>query len=281
MSKEPENKMLFDLRGRRKRVIQVIYVMLAILMAGSLLVIGMPGGLNPFSSGSGVVSQDGADLAIKRAEQMDQKIATQPNNEQAQVELIRARIAAGRSLIEVDEDTGEQAIGEKATAQYDLAAEAWEQYLKTTGDNPDPSVAQLMADTLFSLSQGSTVAQFQSNIQAAAQAQEFFTANVVKESKKGGQSPAASLTQLAMYQFYAQDFAAGDATRDKALRAAKSEAEKKQFKTQLESYRKDAKRIEKVIAQARKQAKKDGGKSLEDPLGGLGSGNSLGGATSP
>lgn len=281
MSKEPENKMLFDLRGRRKRVIQVIYVMLAILMAGSLLVIGMPGGLNPFSSGSGVVSQDGADLAIKRAEQMDQKIATQPNNEQAQVELIRARIAAGRSLIEVDEDTGEQAIGEKATAQYDLAAEAWEQYLKTTGDDPDPSVAQLMADTLFSLSQGSTVAQFQSNIQAAAQAQEFFTANVVKESKKGGQSPAASLTQLAMYQFYAQDFAAGDATRDKALRAAKSEAEKKQFKTQLESYRKDAKRIEKVIAQARKQAKKDGGKSLEDPLGGLGSGNSLGGATSP
>lgn len=281
MSQEPENRMLFDLRGRRKRVIQVIYVLLAVIMAASLLVIGMPGGLNPFSTGGSVVSQDAADLSVKRAEDLQEKLATQPNNEQAQVELIRARISAGNSLIEVDEDTGEQTVGDKATAQYDLAAEAWNRYLKQTGNKPDPSVAQLMANTLFSLSQGSTVAQFQSNIKAAADAQEIFTDNAVKEAKKGGQNPVGPLTTLATYQFYAQDFEAGDATAKQAMAAANNETEKKQIKTQLDAARKDAKRIGKVLAQARKQAKQDGGKSLEDPLGSLGSSNSLGGTTAP
>lgn len=273
--------MLFDLRGRRKRVIQVIYVLLAVLMAASLLVIGMPGGLNPFSSGSGVVSQDAADLSVKRAEELQQKIETRPNNEQAQAELVRARIAAGNSLIEVDEDTGEQTVGDKATAQYDLAAQAWDQYLETTNNQPDPSVAQLMANTLFSLSQGSTVAQFQTNIRDATKAQQFFTDNAVKESKKGGQNPIGPLTTLATYQFYSGDFETGDATAKKALASANNETEKKQIKTQLDAVRKDAKRIEKVISQARKQAKKDGGKSLEDPLGSLGSGDALGGTTTP
>lgn len=281
MSEEPENRMLFDLRGRRKRVIQVIYVILAVLMAASLLVIGMPGGLNPFSTGGSVVSQDAADLSVKRAEELQRRIETQPNNKQAQAELVRARIAAGNSLIEVDEDTGQQTIGDKATAQYDLAAEAWNRYLKTTGEQPDPSVAQLMANTLFSLAQGSTVAQFQSNIEAAAEAQRFFTDNAVRESKQGGQNPVGPLTTLATYQYYSQDFEAGDANRKKALAATTNETEKKQIKTQLDSVRKDAKRINKVLTQARKQARQDGGKSLEDPLGSLGSGSSLGGTTTP
>lgn len=281
MSDEPENKMLFDLRGRRKRVIQVIYVILAVLMAASLLVIGMPGGLNPFSSGGGVVSQDAADLSLQRADDLQQKIESQPNNKQAQAELVRARIAAGNALVEVDGDTGQQTVGDKATAQYDLAADAWNDYLDTTGNQPDPSVAQLMANTLFSLSQGSTVAQFQSNIKAATKAQQFFTDNAVKEAKGGGQNPVGPLTTLATYQFYAQDFEAADATSKKALAATTNETEKKQVKTQLDTVRKDAKRIGKVLTQAKKQAKKDGGKSLEDPLGSLGSGGSLGGTTAP
>ncbi len=37
MANEPEHKMLFDVRGRRKRVIQVIYVILAVIMAAVIL----------------------------------------------------------------------------------------------------------------------------------------------------------------------------------------------------------------------------------------------------
>lgn len=276
---EDEHRMLFDLRGRRKRVIQVIYVILAVLMAASLLVIGMPGGLNPFSSGGGVVSQDAADLALKRADNLEQKVQTNPNNENAQVELIRARITAGNSLVELD-DNGQQKVGDKATAQYDLAAEAWNRYLKTS-KNPDPSVALLMANTFFSLSQGSTVAQFKSNIESAVQAQKVFADNAAKEAKTGGQNPTGALTTLAMYQYYAQDFETADATRKQALGFATGETEKKQIENQLDSVEKDAKRIGKLIKQAEKQAKQQGKQALDNPLGGLGSGSSLGGATAP
>lgn len=271
--------MLFDLRGRRKRVIQVIYVILAVLMAGSLLIIGMPGGMNPFNSGGGVVSQDAADLALKRANNLEAKLQANPQNENARIELIRARITAGNSLVEVGE-SGQQTIGDEATAQYDLAAEAWSKYLKQS-DSPDPSVALLMANTFFQLSQGSTVAQFQSNIKAAVEAQKVFADNAVKEAKNGGQNPTGALTTLAMYQYYAQDFAAAEASRKQAMDAATGASEKKQIETQLDSVEKDAKRIGKILKQAQKQARKDGGKSLENPFGGLGSGGSLGGTPAP
>ncbi len=279
MSNEPEHRMLFDLRGRRKRVIQVIYVILAVLMAASLLVIGMPGGLNPFSSGGSVVSQDAADLALKRADSLEARLQANPNNENAQVELIRARITAGNSLVEVG-DGGQQTVGDKAKAQYDLAADAWSRYLRNT-KNPDPSVALLMANTFFSISQGSTVAQFQANIESAVEAQSVFTENAVRESKNGGQNPTGALTTLATYQYYAQDFKAAEASRSQALETATGKAEKNQINVQLDSVEKDARRIGKLVDQAEKQAKQGGKQALENPLGGLGSGGSPGATQAP
>ncbi|MGK2933291.1 MAG: hypothetical protein ACSLFD_11110 [Solirubrobacterales bacterium] len=263
--------MLFDLRGKRKRVIQVIYVLLAIIMAASLVVIGLPGGVNPFSNGSGVVSQDTADLSIERAENLQQKIAAEPNNTNAQEELIRARIAAGNSLIEIDEDTGAQNITDGASTQYDLAAQSWENYLKATNNKPDQAVAQVIATTLFTLSQNSTVAQFQTNIADAAKAQGF-VADEVEEAAKNGNGPSAgpTLATLATYQFYAQDTKEAEATAKRALAATTDKAEKQQIKQQLDSVEKDAARIGKILARAKKQAKKDGGQSLQEPAGSLG-----------
>jgi len=260
-------------------VIQVIYVILAVLMAASLLVIGMPGGLNPFNSGGGVVSQDAADLALKRANSLEQKLAQNPKNENARIELIRARISAGNSLVEID-DNGQQTVGDKAKTQYDLAAETWSRYLKQS-DNPDPSVAQLMSNTFFSLAQGSTVAQFKSNIKGAVEAQQVVADNAVRESKQGGQNPAAALATLGSYQYYAQDYKGAETSRQEALSQATGAAEKKQINTQLDAAEKDARRIGKLIEQAEKQAKKSGKQALENPLGGLGSGSTLGGGGAP
>jgi len=275
VAEEPENRMLFDLRGKRKRVIQVIYVMLAIIMGASLVVIGLPGGVNPFSSGNGVVSQDLADSSVDRAEKLQTKLAAEPNNTHAQEELIRARIAAGNNLIELDPDTGAQTITEEASTQYDLAAEQWEKYLKATKNQPDQSVAQTIANTLFTLAQDSTVAQFQTNIADAAEAQKFVAEDVEAAAKKGGPGAAPTLATLATYQFYAQQTPEAQATAKKAMAATNDPAEKKQIKSQLDSVEKDAKRIGKILAQAKKQAKKDGGKSLEEPAGSLGTSSSL------
>ena len=281
MAEEPERNMLFDLRGRRKRVIQVIYVILAFIMAASLVVIGLPGGVNPFGNGNTGANTDIAKANIERAENLEQKLQAQPNNENATVELIRARFSAAQSLYETDPDTGQATITDDATTQLDLAAESWEKYLKLTKNNPDPEVAQLMAQVLFTLSQGSTVAQFQANIKDAAKAQDFVSQDAIKQQKQGGSSAASQLTTLAIYQLYAQEYAAADATLKKALAATDDADEKKQIQQTFNATEKDAKRVGKLIDRAVKQAQKDGGKSLENPLGSLGSDTSIGGTTTP
>lgn len=278
MAQEPENRMLFDLRGRRKRVIQVIYVLLAVIMAASLLVIGLPGGMNPFSSGSGAVSQDGADLAIERAERIEERLIAEPNNKNASAELIRARVAAGNSLVELDEQGLTRVTG-PATVQYDLAAQAWEDYLKQTNNNPDPAVAQLMAGTLFSLAQGSAVAQFQANIKDAARAQKFFAEGAEEAFRKEeGPAPTGALVTLASYQYYAQQTEAAEKTRKRALASTRDDAEREQINSQLDAVRKEGERVGGIIKRAEKQARQNGGESLQDPLGNLGTPDSQGAA---
>jgi len=277
VAEEPERNMLFDLRGRRKRVIQVIYVLLAIIMAASLVVIGLPGGVNPFGN-TNSANQDVAEANVERAENLQQKLKTQPNNENAAVELIRARFSAGQSLYETNPDTGQTTITDEATEQFQLAADAWTRYLKVTNNQPDPEVAQLMSNVLFTLSQGSTVAQFQANIEDAASAQQFVADEAIKQQNNGGASAASQLTTLAIYQLYAQEYGAAEKTLNQALAATDDPEEKKQINQTYKATEKDAKRIGKLVDQAIKQARKEGGDSLQNPLGSLGSDTSIGGA---
>lgn len=281
MAEEPENRMLFDLRGRRKRVIQVIYVILAVIMAASLVVIGLPGGVNPFGNSTSV-NQDAAEANVERAEDLQQRLRTQPNNENLAVELIRARFAAGQSLYATDEQTQQTTITDEATAQLEQAATTWERYLRMSDNQPDPEVAQLMAQVLFTLSQGSTVAQFQNNIEDAAQAQAFVARQAQKEQRTGGGSAASQLTTLAIYQLYAQQYDAAEKTKQQALAAANSSDEKEQIRQTFNQTERDAERVGKQLDRAIKQARQDGGASLQNPLGGLGSDTSIdGGGNAP
>lgn len=272
--------MLFDLRGRRKRVIQVIYVILAFIMAASLVVIGLPGGINPFGNSTSV-NQDAAEANLERAENLQTRSQEQPANLNISKELIRARINAGNSMVEIDQATGGQTVTDQAQQQYQLAAESWDRYVRKSNGNPDPAVAQLMANTLFTLAQGSTVAQFESNIQDAASAQQFYADNAVREQSNGGVNAAGPLTQLATFQLYAQQFDKAEQTRQKAIAATPDKAEQDEIRQTLDATEKDAKRVGKLIARAKKQARKSGGESLENPLGSLGSDTSIGGTTTP
>lgn len=279
MAEEPENRMLFDLRGRKKRVIQVIYVILAFIMAASLLVIGLPGGINPFNSGGSVVSQDAADLSKERADRLEQKIAAQPDAPGLRAALIRERILAGNSLVEVNGD--QQVVGPEATEQYQIAAEEWEKYVKQTNQKPDRGVAQLVAGTLFTLAQGSNVAQFEGNMQDAARAQQFVAEDGLREFKtQDGPPPTGLFVTLATYRYYAQDFAGANEARQQALAVAGDEANRKEVNRTLDQIEKDAKLVKKQIAQAKKQARKDKGQSLEQPFGNLGTQQATTGATS-
>lgn len=282
MAEEPEQRMLFDLRGRRKRVIQVIYVLLALIMVASLVVIGLPGGISPFNSGNSVVGEDAAELSIERAENLQTKLTADPDNENLQKEIVRARIAAGGSLFERDETTGQIQITPQATEQYELAATAWDQYLKQHGDDPDPQLAQVVTGTLYQLAEGSTVAQFENNIAGAAEAQEIVVEEAERKAKQGeGAPPVAQLASLAELQYLAQNPEAAEAAAKRAL-ALSDKSDRKQIQQQLDAFEQNGKRVGKQLKAAKKQAKQDGGKSLQDPAGTLGSTDSLGtGATAP
>ena len=270
--------MLFDLRGRRKRVIQVIYVMLAFIMAASLLVIGLPGGLNPFNSGGNAVSQDAADLSKERAVKLEQKIEAQPNATGLREDLIRERILAGNSLVEVNGE--QQVVGPEATEQYQLAVEEWEQYLKKTGNQPDRGVSQLVAGTLFTLAQGSSVAQFEGNMRDAARAQAFVAEEGLREyEQEDGPPPTGLFVTLATYEYYSQNFAAAEKARKQALAVAGDKANRNEVNTRLDVIKNDAKKVAKQIEQAKKQAKKDKGQSVEQPFGNLGADTGGFGAT--
>ncbi|MFT3954772.1 MAG: hypothetical protein QM722_10400 [Piscinibacter sp.] len=107
MANEPEHRMLFDLRGRRKRVMQVIYVFLAVIMAASLLLLGGSStlGLQNLFGGNSSVNKSAADANVDRATDLQAKFQQQPNNANVAKELVRARASAGQSLYATDPDT--------------------------------------------------------------------------------------------------------------------------------------------------------------------------------
>ena len=139
-------------------------------------------------------------------------------------------------------------------------------------------VTELVSTMARILAISSTVAQFQANIEDAASAQQFVADEAIKQQKNGGASAASQLTTLAIYQLYAQDYGAAEKSLNKALAATDDPEEKKQINQTYKATERDAKRIGKLVDQAIKQARKEGGDSLQNPLGSLGSDTSIGGA---
>jgi len=81
---------LFDLKGRRRRVVQATYLMLAILMGGGLVFFGIGGDVSgglfdAFSDRS----SSGNDIVQERIEENEDKVEADPQNAAALKELAR------------------------------------------------------------------------------------------------------------------------------------------------------------------------------------------------
>jgi hypothetical protein len=83
--------MLFDLRGRRRRLVQAIYLMLALLMGGGLVLFGIGGDvsgglLDAFKSGGG----PSGDSALRdRIDKQEERLEATPGNERVLQSLVR------------------------------------------------------------------------------------------------------------------------------------------------------------------------------------------------
>lgn len=134
--------MLFDLQGKRRRVVQATYLMLAVLMGGGLVLFGIGGDVSgglfdAFSDQNGGGGGNG--LVEKRIERNEKKVAALPQGSEA------ARKALVRDYYQLAvAQTGQNAgFPDDAKDELRKAAANWKAYLASEPAKPDASLANV------------------------------------------------------------------------------------------------------------------------------------------
>ena len=139
--------MLFDLKGRRRRVVQVTYLGLALLMGGGLVLSGIgssaSGGLLDALVG-GDNSTDKGDAQkpfnnqIKAAQA---KLRANPQDAAALATLVRAHFGLAGLEQDQSSDGTQVSISDKGIAEMRKAADAWKRYIATDPAKIDTGLA--------------------------------------------------------------------------------------------------------------------------------------------
>jgi hypothetical protein len=153
--------MLFDLRSRgRRRTVQVIYLGLALVMGGGLILFGVGAG-NGFGGILNAFSGSGNGGAQKQVISQQQKQATaqtklHPNSAAAWSALVKAEYESAGQGNDFNASTSTYSAVGKAELQS--AMNAWQRYLTLT-KKPDPDLAVLAARAYDAMAQFKNEAQ--------------------------------------------------------------------------------------------------------------------------
>lgn len=270
MAKSGEHRMLFDIRGRRKRVIQVAYAGLALVMVLSLFTVVGPVNLGDLFSNSGTSSSSG--VFDDQVQRLERQLKKNPNDPTLLAQLTRTSFNAGNAQIERDPNTGAPiSIPQSAIDDFNKAGDAWQRYLKTNPGKPDANAAQLAAQALLYSAATSTAIDFPTDIKAAAAAQAVFA---------DAKPSLNAYVTLAQYRFYAGDVAGGEQAGRKAEQAA-PKSQQSAVRQAVVQYKAQGAKVQKQVKAASKSQAAGGKQALENPLGGLSGGGSGAGATAP
>lgn len=253
--------MVFDLRGRRRNVVKVAYAILAVLMGASLFLVMGPGSIGELFGGNGASTSEAAKQYEQRATKLEQQLRKQPGDPDLLLALTRQRIYAGNALAVQNPQTGEVQPTAESHLQFQRAANSWDQYLRAT-DEPNPTGAQLIAPTLFSLAETSTTpGEIEANLKAAAEAQQ-----IIADARPS----LGSLSTLAIFKYFTFDYDGAAADGKKARRFATNKFERESLENRLEETEKSARQFEKRFNAYVKASKGQGKESLQSPFGPLG-----------
>ena len=253
--------MLFDLRGKRRRVIQVVYALLAALFLISFVGFGVgsevSGGIFDALGVGGSDSSSSSDPQLDEdIENAEQRLEQNPNDERALLVLARTHYTAGQSSVEQDPETGAAVPTEDSREDFTAATEAWEQYLDTKPKKPDSGVALQLLQAYQLLVQSDTdPTELQVHLEGGRD-----TAEVAAEAQP---SPNTYFT-LAQFAFLSGDAELGQEAADEVLKGSSA--------SQAKRAEKDFAALEKQGEQLQKQIKQQaaGKEELGAPLGGLG-----------
>ncbi len=223
--------MLFDLRGRgRRRTVQVIYLSLAILMGGGLVLFGIgsdqSGGLVDAFTDDAQSGGSAAEAVDKRIDAQLAKVRANPKDADAWAQLAIARFQrAGVNGVAQDgsyTDDGRRRLG--------LATDAWERHLTLAAKQPNLRAANLMVQAYQGLDE----------LPKAVRAKQLVTA--------AEKPPSSNLyQQLAALAYQAGDNRLGDLASTRAVDLAPAD-ERKELRDALKTYKQS------VAAQAAQQA---------------------------
>ena len=133
--------MLFDLRGRRRRAVQVTYLLLALLMGGGLVLFGVGGSvsgglLDAFKGGGGGPSGDSA--LRDRVESQEKRLAANPRNEAVLQNLVRDYY----SLATSQRESGSVGFPDDAKDELRKAGSYWQRYTQVVKEEPSADTAR-------------------------------------------------------------------------------------------------------------------------------------------
>jgi hypothetical protein len=212
--------MLFDLRGGgRRRMVQTVYILLAVLIGGGLVLFGIggsvSGGLVDAITGNNGGSGSGLSTYRNRVNQAQRQANANPQSAPAWAALARARFQLASASDYYDTNAGQwNAQGKQILGQ---ASNAWQRSLKLAGPKKaDDGVASLMVNAY---SQGGL------NRPADAVTAE----EVITEARP----TSATFARLAILAWDAGETRTGDLASQKAVSLA-DPSERAVLKTQLD-----------------------------------------------
>jgi tetratricopeptide (TPR) repeat protein len=255
--------MLFDLKGKRKRLVQVTYLALAILFGGSLVLFGtgssVSGGLIDAITGNS--SGSSTSVFKKQVDDARKAVLRNPRSEQAWLDLVRADFNLAASPEGSDTQTGQ--LTDKGKQAVIEAATAWERYLKLKPKRPDAGTAQFAAIAYGALQ------EYRKSVK---------TQTIATKAKPN----ANSYFQLADFAYRAGEVKTGDRAASKAVQLTPKD-QRNSVKDLVKQAKKQGAQVVKAVAQAEKQAKQQNKGQQRGtafgPLPGQGSSSSGGGGS--
>jgi hypothetical protein len=214
--------MLFDIRGRRRRLVQVTYLGLALLMGGGLVFFGIGGDVSgglfdAFSERGGAGDPNSA--IEQRVERLEKRLRTTPDDPATLQALVRDNYQLAVS----QQESGQTQFPEEAKDELRKAGSSWQRYMEAVKGEPSSATA--------------TFALRVYDVNALNQPKEAQEAASIIAGKE---DDAASYLQLVAYASLAGDKRTADLATQKAVDLA-PQAEKKNVKQQAEALQKQSK----------------------------------------
>jgi tetratricopeptide (TPR) repeat protein len=144
--------MLFDLRGRgRRRTIQGIYLGLAVLMGGGLVLFGVGGtGVGLFGNDNKGSSGGGGNAALKQLQAAERTAHLRPGDADAWGQVAYQRYLASRNDKKYYDPNGDPpGYTPAGQALLRSSGTAWDKYVSLNPKKPDQTVVNTMATAAF------------------------------------------------------------------------------------------------------------------------------------